>query len=205
MWSEVMFLEFREGAGIRAVLELLEPDSQVAQLSSPGYLAPVRGIPLRDYVAAVWAPHWTQHASDLLNELWEDDLYVFSLYHSQQPLTADSMYHARDGVAVCLQRDPITQFSFPSEFEAFDAYSLWGKNCEGQEEEPDLQWGITHVQLTHESDTSLISVGSRDLDWQTLWTIAFRFTEGPNTTLHVTFSGAPVWQTVSPLCHRPAR
>ena len=63
MWSEVMVREFRVGAGIRAVLEMLEVDSQIGQLSVSGGLAPVRGMPLHDYVAAVWVPDWTQHVT----------------------------------------------------------------------------------------------------------------------------------------------
>ena len=61
LWSEVMICEFRAGAGIRAVLDILEVDSDVARLSSPGHLAEVRGVPLHDFVAAVWVPNWTQY------------------------------------------------------------------------------------------------------------------------------------------------
>ena len=232
MWSEAMVQEFRAGTGIRAALEFLEADSQIGQLSPPGHLAPVRGIPRHDYVAAIWAPAWTQNAPgatilidtsligkepfalwypyrhislDLLQEqlsdLWEPGIYAFSLYHTQQPLTETSPFLVRDGTAICLQYDALPQFAYRSEFEAFSSFTFWGANMAERDDPPDLQWDVSHVQLTHSDATQLISVGLEELTWQTLRTIAHRFTEGPgDITLQLakviparyTFSGVPV-------------
>ena len=124
------------------------------------------------------------------------------------------MFLARDGVTICLQRDPFPQFAFPNEFEAYDTYPHWGRAVLEQEELPDLAWDIMRIQLTHDTDTNLISVGGPGLDWQTLWTVAHRFATGQGTVrLHVasemparlTFCGAPIHQMVFCAADRPAR
>ena len=232
MWSEVMVREFRIGTSIRDVLDVLEADSRIGQISSPGHLAPVRGLPLDDFAAAVWVPTWSQyvpgatllidpsligrepfslwypyrhitldHLQELLVDIWEFDVFAFSLYHSQQPITEASMYLARDGTTICLQRDAMAQFAFENEFLAFHSYSMWGRDMLEQDDPLDLPWGISHVQLTCDGDTFPVSVGLEELTWHTLHTIALRFIEGegePRLQLarevpeRCTMSGVPV-------------
>ena len=153
---------------------------------------------------AIWYPFrfllLTELAS-LLNEIWDDGVYVFSLYHSQQHLDANSRFLARDGVTISLQRDPRPQYFHANEFESFSTYRLWGRDMEGQADPPDLEWGNNHVQLTTGDDTLLISVGDMVLDRFSLWRVAIRFSDvqGPLRLQtanaipeRLTFCGAPV-------------
>ena len=129
----------------------------------------------------IWYPyrHITlDHLQELLADIWEFDMFAFSLYHSHQPITHTSMYLARDGTTICLQLDAMAQYAFENEFLAFNSYAMWGRNMLDQDDPLDLPWDISHVQLTCDGDTFPVSVGFEELTRHTLHTIAHRFTEG---------------------------